>query len=92
MDPSPPQVEPLKIITPTDGMTLLLDPEIPSGSNRLRPVTNLPGTARWSSPTLRVEAGQPEPVIHLSPGSHLLNALDPRTGEIRQLTIHVKSL
>ncbi len=92
MDPAPPVIEPLRIITPTDGMTLLLDPEIPSGSERLRPVTNLPGTARWSSTTLRVEPSTPEPVIHLTPGSHVLVATDPRTGETRSLTLHVKRL
>lgn len=92
MDPAPPVIEPLRILTPTEGMTLLLDPEIPSGSSRLRPVTNLPGTARWSSPTLRVEDSSPEPVIHLTPGTHVLVATDPRTGESTRITIQVKAL
>lgn len=92
LDPSPKHIEPLRVITPVDGITLLLDPEIPSGSGKLRPVTNLPGTARWSSPTLRIEDASPEPVVHLIPGTHTLTATDPRTGEIRNLTLHVKAL
>ena len=92
LDPSPAFMEPLKIITPADGTTLLLDPEIPSGSDKLRPVTNLPGTARWSSPTLRIDPATPEPVIHLAPGTHTLTATDPRTGTSQNITLHVKAL
>jgi penicillin-binding protein 1C len=85
-------IEPLRVITPAHGATLLLDPEIPSGSDRLRPVTNLPGTARWSSSTLRIEEGLPEPLIYLSPGTHTLTATDPRTGTAQHITLHVKRL
>jgi len=83
---------PLRVITPADGATFLLDPDIPSGSSRLRPVTNLPGTATWSSPTLVIEPGNPEPVIHLVPGTHTLTATDPRNGESITRTIHVRKL
>jgi len=92
LDPAPASIEPLKIITPADGATLLLDPEIPSGSGKLRPVTNLPGTARWTSPTLRIDPATPEPVIHLSPGTHTLTATDPRTGTSQNITLHVKAM
>ncbi len=92
LDPAPRLIEPLKIITPSQGMTLLLDPEIPSGSDKLRPVTNLPGTARWSSSTLRIDPASPEPLIHLTPGTHILTATDPRTGKTHDITLHVKHL
>ena len=92
LDPAPTLLEPLKIITPADGITLLLDPEIPSGSDKLRPVTNLPGTARWTSPTLRIDPATPEPVIHLAPGTHTLTATDPRTGASQIITLHVKAM
>jgi penicillin-binding protein 1C len=92
LDPAPTRMLPLKIITPANGTTLLLDPEIPSGSDKLRPVTNLPGTARWSSATLRIVAASPEPVIHLTPGTHTLTATDPRTGTSQNITLHVKRL
>lgn len=90
--PAPRHPEPLRILAPADGTTFLLDPEIPSGSDRLRPVTNLPGTARWSSPTLRIESSAPEPVVHLTPGTHTLTATDPRTGEEHAVTVHVKRM
>jgi penicillin-binding protein 1C len=92
LDPGSARLEPLKIITPVDGVTLLLDPEIPSGSDQLRPVTNLPGTARWASPTLRIDEATPEPLIHLTPGTHTLTATDPRTGTSQHLTLHVKRM
>ena len=87
-----PATEPLRIITPANNTTFLLDPEIPSGSDRLRPVTNLPGTARWRSDTLRIEPASPEPIIHLTAGIHTLTATDPATGVTHTLTLRVKSL
>ncbi len=92
IDPASELLEPLKIISPADHTTFLLDPEIPSGSGRLRPVTNLPGTARWTSPTLRIDPATPEPVIHLTPGTHVLTVTDPRTGTSRDITLHVKEM
>lgn len=90
LDPAPALLAPLTIISPAENTTLLLDPEIPSGSDKFRPVTNLPGTARWTSPTLRIEPATPEPVIHLTPGTHTLTATDPRNGHSRIITLHVK--
>lgn len=92
LDEGRPAAEPLRIVTPTNGTTFLLDPEIPSGSDKLRPVTNLPGLAKWTSETLVIEQAAPEPVIHLKPGTHTLTATDPRTGAEQQITIRVKSL
>ena len=92
LDAAAPAREPLRIITPADNATFLLDPEIPSGSDKLRPVTNLPGTARWASDTLRIEPGTPEPIIHLTPGTHIVTATDPATGTVHTLTLRVKSL
>jgi penicillin-binding protein 1C len=82
----------LRVLTPADGATFLLDPDIPSGSSRLRPVTNLPGTAVWASPTLRIDPGTPEPIVHLTPGTHTLTATDPRNGQVITRTIHVRGL
>ena len=84
--------EPLRIISPANNSTFLLDPEIPSGSGRLRPVTNSPGTARWQSDTLRIEPASPEPIIHLTPGTHILSATDPATGAVQTLILRVKTL
>ncbi len=92
LDPSPPRLEPLKIITPIDNSVFLLDPEVPSGTGRLRPVTNRPGTALWTSPTLLIRLATPEPVIELTPGTHTLTATDPRTGISKNITLHVKNM
>ncbi|MES2659898.1 MAG: penicillin-binding protein 1C [Verrucomicrobiota bacterium] len=92
LDPAAIAREPLRIISPADNATFLLDPEIPSGSDKLRPVTNLPGTARWQSDTLRIEPGSPEPIIHLTAGTHTVTATDPATGTVHTLTLRVKSL
>jgi penicillin-binding protein 1C len=92
MNSSKEAAEPLRIISPAADATYLLDPEIPSGSDRLRPVTNLPGTARWHSDTLRIEPASPEPIIHLTAGTHIVTATDPVTGVTHSLTLRVKSL
>lgn len=92
MDTSKLSAQALRIISPAADATYLLDPEIPSGSDRLRPVTNLPGTARWHSDTLRIEPGSPEPIIHLTAGTHIVTATDPVTGIIHTLTLRVKAL
>lgn len=87
-----PALEALRILAPADGTTCLLDPELPSGGKKLRLATNLPSTATWSSPTLHLEPGSPEPLAELVPGTHLLIATDPRNGATRQVTIHVEGL
>ena len=92
LDPSAAAREPLRIISPADNALFLLDPDIPSGSDKLRPVTNLPGTALWQSETLRIEPGLPEPIIHLTAGVHVVTATDPATGTVHTLTLRVKSL
>jgi penicillin-binding protein 1C len=87
-----PAPEPLKILAPADGIVCLLDPELPSGGKTLRLASNLPGVARWSSPTLTLDSNGSEPVARLVPGTHVLAATDPRDGTIRQVTIHVREL
>ena len=87
-----PAPEPLKILAPADGVVCLLDPELPSGGKTLRLASNLPGVARWSSPTLTLDSNGAEPIARLVPGTHVLAAIDPRDGTIRQVTIHVREL
>jgi penicillin-binding protein 1C len=92
LDPQKTSRERLRVISPAADTTFLLDPEIPSGSDKLRPVTNLPGIALWQSATLRIEPAVPEPIIHLTAGTHIVTAKDPSSGEIHTLTLRVKSL
>ncbi len=87
-----PAVETLRILAPADGTTCLLDPELPSGGRKLRLASSMPTAAQWSSPTLQLEAGSPEPLAILVPGTHVLVATDSRDGSVRQVTIHVEEL
>jgi penicillin-binding protein 1C len=87
-----PAVVPLRILRPVDGSDYLLDPEMPSSAALLHPLTEPAGVVKWSSATLRVEDGVGGQVIHLAPGEHLLEALDSRTGEAREILIRVRSL
>lgn len=82
----------LRILAPSPDSTFLLDPELPNRGQRLRLSTNLPGTAEWTSATLQIVAGTPEPSAILVPGTHQLTVADPRTGQRQQVTIHVRSL
>lgn len=90
--PDRPALEALRILAPADGTTCLLDHELPSGGRRLRLASSMPATAQWSSPTLQLEAGFPEPLAILVPGTHVLVATDSRDGSVRQVTIHVEEL
>jgi penicillin-binding protein 1C len=92
MNPASPSTAPLRIISPADHTTFLLDPEMPSGSTKLRPITSLPGIAHWQSETLLIEPSSPEPIIHLRLGTHVITATDPSTGLTQSLTLEVKSL
>ena len=92
LDSTRPATEPLRIISPVHNALFLLDPEIPSGSGKLRPVTNLPGTAQWESDTLWIEPAMPEPIIHLTTGTHVVTATDPATGTRHRVTLRVKNL
>jgi penicillin-binding protein 1C len=89
-----PAPEPLKILAPADGMTCLLDPELPSGGRKFRLATNLPGVAVWSSETLEFENGPNavEPFVLLEPGTHRLTATDKRDGSARSVSIEVEEL
>lgn len=83
-----PAESPLRILAPRDGALYLLDPELPNGG-LLHLATNLPGQAVWSSDTLELRAGHPEPTARLTPGEHVLTATDPRGGAIRTVRITV---
>lgn len=86
-----PAAEPLRILAPRPDATYLLDPELPNGG-KLRIATNLPGLAQWSSSTLTILPTTPEPTILLAPGTHQIEATDPRTKATQRLVIHVQSL
>jgi penicillin-binding protein 1C len=80
---------PLRILAPREGSRYLLDPELPNGG-LLHLATNLPGEVEWSSGTLVLKAGKPEPVARLTPGKHVLVATDKRNGVRQEVEIVVE--
>jgi penicillin-binding protein 1C len=80
---------PLRILAPREGSRYLLDPELPNGG-LLHLATNLPGEVEWSSGTLVLKDGKPEPVARLTPGKHVLVAMDKRNGVKQEVEILVE--
>lgn len=80
---------PLRILAPREGTTYILDPELPNGG-LLHLASNLPGQAEWSSSTLTLAPGKPEPVARLTPGQHTLIATDSRSGTKQEVRIRVE--
>lgn len=87
--PDTPAESPLRILAPRPGAVYVLDPELPNGG-RLHLATNLPGLVEWSCETLELSPGDPEPVVLLEAGRHVLKATDPRSGETREIEIVVE--
>jgi penicillin-binding protein 1C len=84
-----PSEMPLRILAPREGTTYLLDPELPNGG-LLHLATNLPGQVQWSSSTLTLSPGKPEPVAKLALGKHVLVATDTRNGTRQEVEILVE--
>lgn len=66
------RIAPLRILAPNDGSLFLLDPEIPGGGSRLRPITEPADAVEWSCDTLIINGSRSNPVISLTPGTHRL--------------------
>ncbi len=84
-----PSSVPLRILAPREGSTYILDPELPNGG-LLHLASNLPGQAEWSSSTLQLSPGKPEPIARLTPGHHILIATDSRSGAKQEVRIRVE--
>ena len=77
-----------RIISPVAGSTYLLDPELPSQGLRLKLLSNLPTTPRWSCPTLTLEGD----AVLLAPGTHTITLHDAETGRSTSREITVEGL
>ena len=78
IDPAAAGAAPFEILSPLEGMVIVLDPDIANGGRILPLRTNLGGPAHWSSPTLEIDP-KAQTVI-LTPGEHELIAEDPANG------------
>jgi penicillin-binding protein 1C len=88
LDTAAVDVMPLKILSPRDQSTLLLDPEVPGSGSTLRLHTNFPHYTAWSCETLVIEGD----TAKLTPGTHTFTATDTRDGKEHRVTVTVKSL
>ena len=77
-----------RIISPMATASYLLDPELPSGGQRLELLSNLPGSAHWSCPTLEINGN----AAYLVPGRHEITLTDSETGQTVSQDIVVESL
>jgi hypothetical protein len=68
--------------------TYLLDPELPSGGQSLKLLSNLPVGARWTSSTLRINGD----TAHLTPGRHAITLTDLESGTVISQRITVENL
>jgi penicillin-binding protein 1C len=77
-----------QIISPMSTATYLLDPELPSGGQFLKLLSNLPVGARWTSSTLRINGD----TAHLTPGRHAITLTDLESGTVISQRITVENL
>jgi len=83
----------LQIVSPLAGSTLILDPDLPGGGQRLPLRANTPlENPEWSSPTLDIEHAGRRAFARLTPGRHEIRLHDRQTGADATAVITVRSL
>ncbi|MFK7850864.1 MAG: penicillin-binding protein 1C [Akkermansiaceae bacterium] len=78
----------LKILSPTNGSTVLIDPDIPGANSEIRLRSNLPDITTWECETLEIQ----DSTAIIQEGVHTIIAIDARDGSERQITITVERL
>lgn len=78
-----------RILEPVNGATLVLDPEIPGEGRILRLKSNLPESAVWSSPTLKILMDKGYPAVELVPGTHLIKVTISQDGGQQEATARI---
>ncbi len=81
---------PPRILSPTDGSILFLDPDLPESGRRLLLRAQESGVVSWSSPTLRLDGNSGAPLAWLVPGRHEITATDVKSGLETTVTVEVK--
>ncbi|MGI8603731.1 MAG: penicillin-binding protein 1C [Verrucomicrobiales bacterium] len=85
--------QPLQIVSPVSGATILLDPDLPNHGGRVRLRANaLSPAIHWSSSTLEIEQTANTAFAHLTPGQHRIIATDSTSGERSEALVLVKTL
>lgn len=78
---------PLQVTSPTDGTTVLLDPDVPGGGRLLLRASPADGL-KWMCDTLKLVQEGENTFARLEPGTHRIAAI--RNGESVRVTLHVK--
>jgi penicillin-binding protein 1C len=81
---------PPRILTPADGSTFVLDPELPGRGGRLLLRASSGSEVKWFSPTLTVTTENGLSYAELIPGAHELSAVDEISGAETRTRIHVR--
>jgi len=82
----------LRILSPLDGTTAILDPDLPHGGRRFPLRVEGGGTVEWTSDTLTIEQSDDRDWVILEPGRHRVIATDPTTGAQAVTEIEVEAL
>ena len=82
----------LRILSPLDGTTAILDPDLPEAGRRFPLRVEGGGPVRWTSETLTIEQSDDDDWVILEPGRHRVIATDPRTGARAVTEIEVEAL
>lgn len=76
LSPTAPLNTPLRILSPSREAKYLLDPDLPGNGQQLRLKTDFPGSATWSSSTLKITTRNGESTATLTPGVHKITLTD----------------
>jgi penicillin-binding protein 1C len=80
----------LRIVSPAQGSSYFLDPDLPLSSQRVTLVAESAGPVEWSSASLDCASDHTRMTATLRPGHHLINARDTRTGATASTWIEVR--
>lgn len=82
-----------RILSPLQGASVLLDPDLPDGGRRLPLRCSLPPAGvEWSSDTLQIERSPAGAVAWLEEGTHQITAREKTTGEVKTSSIVARKL
>ncbi len=81
---------PPRILSPTDGSVLFLDPDLPEEGRRLLLRAQESESVNWDSPTLRIDGNDGAPVAWLIPGRHEITAFHRKSGLQTTVSVEVR--
>jgi penicillin-binding protein 1C len=80
--------QPPTILAPTEGLVIMLDPDLRDGGSRLMLQSRSVSAVKWSSRTLRIDGSGGMDIALLQPGRHQIVATDESSG--LQSTVNIE--